>query len=72
MIAFAKEALEPEDESPSPLLIACPQVITQQAISGLHAVGEGSGVAELADDDAAKGQQELAMLQRALAHCGLI
>lgn len=72
MIAFAREAPEPEDPSPRPVPLAGPQVLTQQAIGGPQTSDAGGGAPESVFTDVAKEHEELAMLQRALAHCGLV
>ncbi len=72
MIAFSKEATESRDNSPQPILIVGPQIITRQTTSNLDRSDASASVSELVAAHVAREQQELATLQRAIARCGLI
>ena len=72
MIAFRREALEPRDQFPRPILIVIPQLITRQKNGNRGTSEARTKFSKLIDNKVARQQQELAMLQRALGRCGLI
>lgn len=72
MIALPKQLIESDDESPHQTLFFGSQTISHDSPGKADTIHENACISEWVAAKTAQGQQEFAMLQRAMIHCGLI
>jgi len=72
MIAFSRQVVGSRGQSPRPVLIVVPQPMTRQTADSPSVSAGRTDISGLIENQVARKQQELAMLQSALGRCGLI
>ena len=72
MIALPKQLTESDEQSPRQILFFGSQTISHDSPDTADPIHENACISEWVAAKTAQGQQEFAMLQRAMIHCGLI
>ena len=72
MIAFSRQVVGSRNQPSHPVLIVVRQPLTRHAADSPGGSAGRTDISGMIDNQVARKQQELAMLQRALGRCGLI